>query len=91
MFGFILIPIAYTAFMLLLNQKSLLGDNMPKGAKRWIWNAVMFFIIIIVGVGSTYKVWDKAGWKGIGAVVAFVLLAVIVHVIQKAKKKAQAA
>ena len=90
-FGFILIPIAYTAFMLLLNQKSLLGDNMPKGAKRWIWNAVMFFTVIIVGVGSTYKVWDKAGWKGIGAVVAFVLLAVIVHVIQKAKKKAQAA
>jgi len=33
-FGFILIPIAYTTFALLLNQKKLLGDNMPKGALR---------------------------------------------------------
>jgi len=86
-FAFILIPIAYTAFMLLLNQKSLLGENMPKGALRGIWNIVMMFTVVIVGIGSVYKVWDKAGWYGIAAVIAFVLLVLIVQVARAGRKK----
>ena len=86
-FGFILIPIAYITFMLLLNQKSLLGDNMPKGALRGIWNLVMMFTVIIVGIGSVYMVWSKAGWYGIAAVIAFILLALIVQVARAGRRK----
>jgi Mn2+/Fe2+ NRAMP family transporter len=90
-FGFILIPIAYTTFALLLNQKKLLGDNMPKGALRWIWNGLILVGVIAVTIGSVYMAHKKAGLYGIGAIVAFILLAVVVGAIQKAKKKAQAA
>ncbi|MHC4285100.1 MAG: divalent metal cation transporter [Planctomycetota bacterium] len=33
-FAMVLLPIAYFAFFLLMNQKSFLGENMPIGAKR---------------------------------------------------------
>jgi len=90
-FGFILIPIAYTTFALLLNQKKLLGDNMPTGAVRWIWNLLILVGVIAVTIGSVYMAHKKAGWYGIGAIIAFILLALVVGAAQKAKKKAQTA
>ena len=93
-FGFILIPIAYTTFALLLNQRKLLGDNMPRGAKRWIWNLFMFLGVAIVLIGSVYKAWQKtessflgSGWYGAGAIIAFVAAVVIVHFIRKKRGK----
>ena len=93
-FGFILIPIAYTTFMLMLNSKSLLGDNMPRGLKRWAWNLVMGLGVLIVLIGSVYKAWDKteksflgSGFYGVGAIVLFITAALVVHFIRKAKRK----
>jgi len=93
-FGFILIPIAYTTFALLLNQRKLLGDNMPRGAKRWVWNVLMALGVVIVLIGSFYKAWDKtehsflgSGWFGVGAILAFITAAVIVHFVRRAKGK----
>ncbi|MFO8013954.1 MAG: divalent metal cation transporter [Phycisphaerae bacterium] len=93
-FGFILIPIAYTTFALLLNQRKLLGDNMPRGTKRWIWNTLMFLGVAIVLIGSVYKAWQKtrdsflgSGWYGAGAIIAFVAAVVIVHFIRKKRGK----
>ncbi|MFV2068736.1 MAG: divalent metal cation transporter [Pirellulales bacterium] len=40
-FGMMLLPIAYWTFFLLMNQKSLLGDDRPRGAGRVIWNGLM--------------------------------------------------
>jgi len=40
-FAMVLLPIAYFAFFLLMNQKSFLGENMPIGAKRILWNVFM--------------------------------------------------
>ena len=93
-FGFILIPIAYTTFALLLNQRKLLGENMPRGAKRWVWNTLMILGVVIVVIGSVYKAMQMtersflgSGWYGAGAILAFVAAAVIVHVIRKRKGK----
>ncbi len=93
-FGFILIPIAYTTFMLVLNSKSLLGDNRPKGAKRWIWNVAMIVGLIPILYGSVSMAWKKtqssflgSGWFGVGAIMAFVAAAVIVHFIRRARRK----
>lgn len=92
-FGFIVIPIAYTTFMLVLNSKSLLGDNRPKGAKRWIWNLLMVVGLIPVMIGSVYMAWKKtkasflgSGWFGVGAIMAFVAAAVIVHFVRRARR-----
>ncbi|TFG50295.1 MAG: hypothetical protein E4H40_01590, partial [Candidatus Brocadiia bacterium] len=40
-FGMVLLPIAYFAFFLLMNQKTFLGNNMPTGGKRVLWNVLM--------------------------------------------------
>jgi len=91
-FGFILIPIAYSTFALVLNNRKLLGDNMPKGLGRWAWNLFMLAGVGIVLIGSVYMAWKKtegsfvkSGWVGVGAIGAFIGLALVVHFVRKAK------
>jgi Mn2+/Fe2+ NRAMP family transporter len=86
-FNFTLIPIAYITFALLMNQKKLLGDEMPRGGRRIVWNVLMFITVVLVSVGAIYMVWKKAGGIGIGGVIAFILLAVIVHFVRRAQGK----
>ncbi len=86
-FGFILIPIAYITFALVMNQKKLLGDDMPRGGRRIVWNMLMIIAVVLVSVGAVYMVKKKAGWIGIGGVIAFIMLVVIVHFIRKAQGK----
>ncbi len=84
-FGMTLIPIAYCTFLLLINQRKLLGDAMPKGGKRVAWNVLMAIAILWTGFGSMYAVWSKVHWYGMGLVGAFILLAVIVHFARRAR------
>ncbi|NIP69801.1 MAG: hypothetical protein GTO04_11665, partial [Planctomycetales bacterium] len=37
-FGYILLPLAYLTFFLLMNQKDYLGDQAPRGFRRLVWN-----------------------------------------------------
>jgi len=94
--GFIVIPIAYTTFALLLNQKKLLGDNMPKGLLRLVWNLLMFVGVIAVMIGSTYMAWKKTkglpgiwggGWVGLAGIGLFILLVLIAHFVRRADRK----
>ena len=82
-FGMVLIPIAYCTFFLVMNQRSLLGDSIPKGGKRVLWNVLMIVAIVFTGIGSAYAVWSKAHWNGVLAVAVFILLAVIVHFVRR--------
>lgn len=49
-FGMMLLPIAYWTFLLLMNQKSLLGDEMPRGVRRAVWNTLM----LVASAVATY-------------------------------------
>jgi len=49
-FAMVLLPIAYFAFFLLMNQKTFLGNNMPTGAKRVLWNVLMALLLCILPV-----------------------------------------
>ena len=80
-FGMVLIPIAYFTFFLLMNQKALLGDNMPQGGKRVAWNILMAIASGLAAFGSLWSLWSKLAWKGIAIFVGFVLLALIVHFV----------
>ena len=80
-FGMMLIPIAYFTFFLLMNQKSLLGDNMPRGARRVLWNVLMTVAAGLAAFGSLWSLWSKLAWKGIAIFVGFILLALIVQVV----------
>jgi len=82
-FGMILLPVAYWTFFLMMNQRSLLGDEMPQGGRRLAWNGLMALAAAIATVASVSSVWAKAGTYGILAIVAFVALVLAVGAIRK--------
>lgn len=89
-FGMVLLPIAYFTFFLMMNNQKILGEDLPKGQSKVIWNVLMGIACALATVGAGWAIWDKAKWYGVGAVVAFVALALIVH-IQRLSARAEAA
>ncbi len=90
-FGFMLIPIAYITFALVMNSRGLLGERMPRGRRRWAWNVLMLVAAGTVGFCALLNVWKQtaknlgSGWWGMAAIAAFGLLALVVHVVRKAR------
>lgn len=84
-FGMALLPIAYLTFLLMMNSKSLLGEHRPEGGARLAMNIGLLAALFAAGVGAGYAVWSKVQWYGVGAVIAFIALALLVHVIRKAR------
>ncbi len=82
-FAFILLPIAYISFFLLMNQRRLLGDALPHGATRVVWNLLMGVTLVIVVGASGFMLLVKGGTPGIAAAAAFLAAAVIVHFIRR--------
>jgi Mn2+/Fe2+ NRAMP family transporter len=78
-FGMTLLPIAYVTFFLLMNNKKVLGDDMPTGRSRLIWNTLMGLALSLATLGAGWSIWDKSGWYGVSGVAAFVGLAIFVH------------
>jgi Mn2+/Fe2+ NRAMP family transporter len=81
-FAMVLLPIAYFAFFLLMNQKSFLGENMPIGAKRILWNVLMALAAGAASFGSVWSLWSKLQWLGIGLLAGFIGLCVVVHFLR---------
>ena len=79
-FGMMLLPIAYLTFFLMMNNRSLLGDNLPQGGRRVAINLVMGVALGAAAIGAGWSIWTKAGLVGVGLVVGFLLLAAVVHV-----------
>jgi Mn2+/Fe2+ NRAMP family transporter len=86
-FGMVLLPIAYFTFFFVMNQKSLLGDDMPRGRRRVIWNVLMLVASGLAAFGSVWSIWSKLHFTGIGIIVGFIVLALIVHIIRATKTK----
>jgi hypothetical protein len=85
-FCIILLPIAYIAFLLLMNQKAMLGDSMPQGGKRVLWNVLMIIATAVATLVAIWSLWWKIGsaWSII-LIAAFVGLILVVHFMRKAK------
>ncbi|MCH7558928.1 MAG: divalent metal cation transporter [Planctomycetes bacterium] len=81
-FAMVLLPIAYFAFFLLMNQKSFLGENMPIGVKRILWNVLMALAAGAASFGCVWSLWSKLQWLGIGLLVGFIGLCVVVHFLR---------
>ena len=84
-FGMALLPIAYWTFFLMMNSRSLLGDDLPKGAKRVVWNASMLVAAGIATFASVTTIEKNLGAKGMWAMGAFLGLALIVHLRRRAR------
>jgi hypothetical protein len=73
-----------------MNQKVMLGDNMPRGGKRVLWNVLMIFATVVASFVSIWSLWSRIGKLSIVLIAAFVGLILVVHFIQKGKKQAAA-
>lgn len=74
-----LLPLAYFTFVLLMNNRRMLGKDMPRGASRLVWNVLMIIATVSASIAAAWSIWNKAGWIGAGAAMLFILAAVIAH------------
>jgi Mn2+/Fe2+ NRAMP family transporter len=81
--AFMLLPIAYIAFFLMMNSRPLLGEEIPRGGRRWAWNTAMGLVMALVIPASLYMVYDKGGGYGMLAVVVFVAAVFVVHFLRR--------
>lgn len=54
-----MLPIAYLAFLLLMNSRKVLGDAMPTGAQRVRWNIAMSLATGVAAFGSIWGLMNK--------------------------------
>src|SRR5699024_4894046 len=63
----LILPLAYVAFLLMLNNKAIMGEHMPRGKRRVAWNVLMVLSILLIGATSFYMLWNYSGIWGMGA------------------------
>ena len=93
--GGCLIPIAYFTFLLLMNSRKVLGENLPTGGRRIIWNTLMIFATGIATYGAFWVLLGKAsspGWIGSVAYagIAILILLFVVGTISFIKNERRA-
>ncbi len=75
-----LIPIAYFTFLLMMNSRRVLGDKLPTGRKRVIWNVLMIGATSIATFGSVWVLNGKSkadGFAGQAATGGLIFLVVL--------------
>ncbi len=84
-----MIPIAYFTFFLLMNSRTLLGENMPVGGRRIWWNTLMVIATGIATYGSVWVLSSKGtpGYIGIG-ILAILFVLGLIGFFQKNRVKA---
>ena len=75
--GGAMLPIAYVSFLLLMNSKAVLGDAMPTGTKRIVWNLLMIIGTAVSGFASAWGLYGKKMYDFPIGNVALGLLAVM--------------
>jgi len=77
--GGAMLPIAYLSFLLLMNSRHALGDSMPTGGKRLVWNFFMILATCVAGFASAWGLLSKGtpGYIALGSIAVMLLLGVI--------------
>ena len=87
-FGMALLPIAYVTFFLMMNNRSLLGDAMPRGLFRLVANLVMLAAIGVAGFGAGMSIYANLGWGGMAAVGVFIALVFAASFLHSSQRSA---
>ena len=58
-FAILLLPIAYLAFLLMMNNSDLMQDEKPRGFRMVVWNVLMVFSLAIVSLAAYVSLADK--------------------------------
>ena len=91
-FGMMILPIAYFTFFMMMNSKSLLGENMPRGGKRVVWNVLMVIVLGLVTPCAVWAIWNffshrvGSGWVGAGLMIGFVVVTIVVGLLRRSVK-----
>ncbi len=80
-----LLPLAYLSFWLLLNQRKLLKDDMPRGAKWWLWNILLAISFTLSAIGAVWSIYSRVGVNGFWIIAGFLGLVLIAHIYRKLK------
>lgn len=74
-----MIPIAYFTFLLLMNSRKLLGEDMPTGSRRIMWNILMIIATTVASCGSVWVLSNKGlpGTIGIGILIALFIVGTV--------------
>ncbi len=93
--GMILLPVAYITFFFMMNSRGLLGDKMPRGLNRVVWNSLMGVATAfasyaaMMSIEGKTKMLGQTNWqeKDIAyAMVGLFVLSVVVAQVIKCKK-----
>ena len=81
-FAILLLPIAYFAFLLMMNSRALMGAEKPEGARMWVWNILMILSLAIVSFAGYTSLCEKianpaTGGLVVGGVITFALLMLV--------------
>lgn len=81
-FGMVLLPIAYIAFFYMMNSRRLLGENMPTGSKRLVWNLLMICAIGLAVAGAAISILnDNTQVPGTGLYVRHIAIALVIGLV----------
>ncbi len=75
----LLLPIAYITFYMMMNQKSLMGDERPSGWSRIVWNVLMGIAALCATGASISAIIKKGGYYGLGFAGAYFVLVLAVQ------------
>jgi len=75
-FAMVLLPIAYVVFALMMNNKTILGKDMPTGKRRIVWNVLMAGSCTFATIGGRWSLWSKLGWLGLALFAIFIVVVV---------------
>ncbi|MBM3294673.1 MAG: divalent metal cation transporter [Candidatus Aminicenantes bacterium] len=55
-FNLLMMPVAYVGYFILQNRRSYLGEDVNRGAKGAVWNALLVAAILVVAAGAAAKI-----------------------------------
>ncbi len=91
-FGMMLLPIAYFTFFMMMNSKTLLGSEKPRGLSMVVWNVLMAVSVLGAVVAAGSAIWVKvepifraeasrndllAGWMVASVAAVYILLVIL--------------
>ncbi|MEX2602047.1 MAG: divalent metal cation transporter [Balneolaceae bacterium] len=82
----LLLPVAYVTFLLMMNNRALMGEFMPKGRGRVIWNSLMVLAVTLITSTSLYMLWMNGGFWGLGVLTLFLLIVGVAGWIKKMRQ-----
>ncbi|MBX3432250.1 MAG: divalent metal cation transporter [Pirellulales bacterium] len=78
-----LLPIAYVAFLLLMNRRELMGAEMLVGWKRLVVNLLMCLAAASAIGAAISAVLKTSGWPGMGVVAGYLIVLLVVGAVRR--------